>query len=259
MRKRSIKTGAKDKALLRELDGLCEMGMQGEIVRMVGCLISQKPLSAVLFNEAIRALLAHGDDLKPWTCRIEKAYTSMGLRSSRRCRYSMLCFYHSLGDSQKALEFIPARFSPTVAPLELAFALDTFKALRLVKKADALVPRCLRILHRMGRCNEISLLLHSLADYFASQRNWEGAIALWEELISDDVLGPQAFVEIAAARAAQARHTVKEGLNHINLLRKAAKDDLAITLPGNFKARLDEAEMELLVIKASLNQCFPEE
>lgn len=118
MRRKPQKTNAaKDEVSLQELDGLCEMGMQGEILRMVERLLSRRPLSALLFNEA--------------------------------------------------------------------------------------------------------------------------------------------FVEIAAARAAQATEVMNDGLSHIRSLRKAAKDELAITLPGNFKARLDEAEMELILFKAALDQCLP--
>jgi hypothetical protein len=171
----------------------------------------------------------------------------------------LLCFYHSLRDYQKALEFIPRRLAGRRALAELAFALDTFVALGYVKKADALVPVCLRQLRKWSGSNEVKVLLHSLADYFASKRGWEDAILLWQEVISDDVLGPQAFVEIAAARAEQARQTINQGLSHIASLRNAAPDDLAITLPGNFKARLDEAEMELRLIKEGLDRYFPEQ
>jgi hypothetical protein len=261
MRKRLPKTGARaarDEALLQELNGLCEMGMQREVLQMVDRLLVQKS-SPMLFIEAVRALLIHADslkDLKNWTGRLEKAYTAQSLRNSRTCRYAMLCFYHSVHDYQKALEFIPVRFSRFAAPLELAFALDTFLALNRTKKADALVARCLRLFRQISPGEEFNVLLHSLADYFAFKRDWENAIMLWEHLISDDVLGPQAFIEIAVARAMQARHAANDGLCHIKHLRKS-RDALAISLPGNLKARLNEAEIELTLIKARLDQCLP--
>lgn len=261
MRKRSPKThvpNAKDEAVLQELNGLCEMGMQGEILGMADRVLSQKRPSPTLFNEAMRALLAHGDNLQEWTRRIENAYTAMSLRDSRMCRSAMLCFYHSLHNYQKALEFIPARFSSIAAPLELAFALDALVASHRVRKADALVPRCLRLFRRMGPCGEANVLVHSLASYFASKQDWENAILLWQQVIADDLLGPQAFLEIAVARAGQARQAAHDGLGHIKILREAP-DDLAISLPGNLKARLDEAEIELRLLKASLDQCFPPE
>jgi tetratricopeptide (TPR) repeat protein len=245
----------KDEALVQELNGLCEMGMHEAVLEMVDRLLSRK-LSSRQFNEAIRALLVHAVSLNDWSDRIEKAYTRLSLRNSRMCRSVMLCYYHSIRNYQKALEFLPARSSG--APLELAFALDTFLALRLVKKADALVARCLRLQRRTVPDGELRVLIHSLGDYFASKRDWESAVILWQEVISDDLLGPQAYVEIAIARAAQARQAVNEGLSRIKSLRNAP-DDLAIPLPGNLKARLDEAEMELRFIDAALDQCLPPE
>ena len=255
---RTITPNDENEALLEELEGFRELGMQEEVLRIVDRLLSKKPSSPRFFNKALHALLPYADKLDEWTERVESAYTAMSLRNSRMCRSAMLCFYHSLCHHQKSIEFIPARFLRSTAPMELAFALDAFVALRHVKRADALAPRCLRLLSQMDSCDEGNILLHSLADYFASGQDWGSAIALWYRVIDDEVLGPNAYVEIAAARTAQARQAIKEGLSFIDLLRKAAPDDLAITLPGNFKARLDEDEIEMILIKANLDQCFPD-
>ena len=78
--------------------------------------------------------------------------------------------------------------------------------------------------HRTGRRRDVNVLLHSLAEYFLSKRDRENAITLWQEVISDDVFAPLAPVEIAAARASQARNTINDGMSHISTLPKAAPD-----------------------------------
>ena len=234
------------------------MGMHDEVLRIVDRMLSYKSCPPRLFNEAVFALLAHADHLDGWTKKVETAYTAMSLRNSRKCRYAMLSLYHSLRDYQKALEFLRVRFSRFTSSLEWVFALDTFLALRHVKKADALVRRCMRLLDQTSFGEETGALLNALADYFASKHDWENAIMLWEHVTSDDVLGPQALIEIAAARAEQAQQAAKEGLIHIKHLREAP-DGLALSQPGNLRDRLDEVEMELVLMKATLDQCLPPE
>ena len=80
---------------------------------------------------------------------------------------------------------------------------------------------------------------------------------LWQEVASDEVLGPHASVEIAAARIAQAREEIERGLRRIDDLRHTAPGDLAIPLSESLKARLETAEIELLMLKQGLEECIP--
>ena len=247
----------REERLIQELDRVCAGGDKSVILQFVDRLFCQKPLTPWLFKRAVAALREHATNFKEWTPKIAAAYASMSLSNRRASRGMMLWIYSSVRDHKKALEFVPKRFPRKAAPLDLAFALETLVGLGRMNEARKLLRRFLDCSVLLLEPDGVDLFLNSLAGKFAAKGDWKNAIMLWQQVTSDEVLGPHASVEIAAARIAQAREAIEQGLRHIDDLRHTAPADMEIPLTHSLKGRLEAAEIELLILKRGLEECIP--
>jgi hypothetical protein len=218
--------------LIREVEGLVELGMKTTALQLVRRVLRQPSLLAPVFIAAIDALLVQEDRLRKWTRLVEAAHQLLPRRQRPPVRHSMLAFHTSARDYPAALAFIPRSFNTDSGAVDLALTLDTLLELGQLDRIRSLWSSISGVIqHGCQPVLEIRLALLA-AEFCLRTGCWDQAIGLCEIAQEEPTFSQQAVICQVEGHLCRALQTLKSGrqlAEHFS--RQMGPAD--ITLPGN--------------------------
>ncbi len=245
--------------IAEELDAVVKLGMKREALRRARGILKQESITVELFHAAMNAIFPLADRLKPWSKLIEAAHARLPKRSQPSVRFWMLCLHCYTDNMEAAKRFVPRRFKGEFRLMELAYCthilLATGGKREEIQKLTRKLPHAI---HAAADPTMQATLMHSLAEYFTRTGNWSKALELWHYLLRDEMFSRNGVAGIVEIRVAQALRAIQAALQLGEKFKLNHDPELETTLPGNEKARLEEAEKEIRRWQKKLEKVLPE-
>jgi hypothetical protein len=243
-------------AIAAEMSGCCDLGMKREALHFVRRILAQERILPEEFSEAVRAIGVHADKLKHWKSKLELAYNRQSGAFKRKVRSDMLSMYASMKDWDNARQFISMHNAWSAD--EIMFSMDVLLALDMLEDAKRLSRRCMKVLPLAMTRFEHSLLIETLASFFARTHDWDKAIALWENAPTEEPFRRNALEGIIQIYLARAFEAVERGLEILVELKRKPNCENELCLPGNELGMLRDDEKVLLKFKRGIEKLLPE-
>jgi hypothetical protein len=242
-------------AIAAEMSGCCDLGMKCEALQLVRKILTQERILPEEFREAVRTIGVHADKLKTWKPKLEAAYNRQSRAFKSKVRSDVLSIYASMNDWDNARRFVSVREAWSAD--EIMFSMDALLALDLLDDAKRLSRRCMKVLPFARTRFEQSLLIEALASFFARTRDWDKAIALWENTPMEEPFRRNALEGIIRIHLARAFEAAERGLQIIRELKQHPHDKLELSLPGNELGMFRDDEKALLKFKQGIEKLLP--
>jgi hypothetical protein len=243
--------------LALELSGYVDAGMKYMALDMAGEILQNERISPFEFREVIRAIGVYADEIDEWTLQIESAYRQQSAKFRDCVRESMLDFYCSIKDWEKAARFI--RLRTLNEPPDLFFAMRVLLQLDQLDRAERILVKCHSFQAKPMSSFHQHCLIEACASYYARIGEWEHAIHLWRIAPKEEAWARDALINIVEMYAARALWEANKGLAVLKEARKEVDLEMEITLPGNDDSMDDDWERDLLKLKEALEDILPEE
>ncbi len=240
-----------------EMDGLIELGMKAEALRRARTILKQSPITAEAFNDALNAIQTLTGRIKPWAELVEAAYMRLPKRQRPRSRFWIMAFRNASRNHEGVLKLTPGRFAGEWALLELAYALEASFELGRTEIMEKLARRLPHAITEADHPMMQSYLLLSLAEYLARKGKWDEAIAVLEEVQSNETFERNAVTAIVELHVARALKAVRLGFRLLQQFNQDFDPSAEIIVPGNDKAVREQAAEEFGRLQKTLVKIVP--
>ena len=236
-----------DQQTIGEIQGFIGLGMKRDALALARACFQRKTIEPLVFAEAVNALLSFGGNMHKWRCKLESAFERVPGKLNPQVRFVMLSYYASLPDYSAASRFIPRTFTSDTALVELVISLEILIELNQMHKARRLARACLRA----GKAQDSipfemqSLLIRTVALYFAAARDWDNALRLWQPLRSVEFLAEEATFHCVKIRLEQASEELAASHREVEKAQSAWKSGYVSTAPDHFSKRLSRTKTAL--------------
>jgi hypothetical protein len=241
-----------------ELEGLVEMGMKDEALRLARRTLKGDSITADTFNDALDAIIFFADGCKPWAKLVESAYARLSKRDRRSACSNLLSFHCCNHDYEAASRFIPRRFEGEEWLSELGFAMETMLALGKMNEVEKLARRLPRAIKEADNRMMQAMLLHFQAEYLVRKGDWDRAIKLLEIVQLHETFSQNAVAGIVEIHAACALLAIQRGLQLVEKFNQNFDPVAETIVPGKDKAIQQTAEKEFRRLQKILENILPE-
>jgi hypothetical protein len=231
--------------------------MKREALQLARKILAQDRIFPEEFSEAVRTIGVHADKLKQWAPKLQAAYDRQSRAFKRAARFDMLSVYTPMGDWENARRFLSIRNARSAA--EMSFSMDVLLGLDMFDQAKRLSRRCIKYLPSATTGFEQSLLIETLASFFARTHEWDKANTLWQQAPLDQPFRRNALSGIVELHLACAYESIEIGFRRLAELKKNPDVETELCVPGNDLGLTTQAEKELLRFQRGIEKLLPDE
>jgi hypothetical protein len=207
------------------------------------------------FSQAVRIIGVFSNTEK-WKSELEATYNRQSGKFKRKTRPYMVEIYGSLGEWETALQFLSIRKPSSVS--EMFFGMAILLELDKLQDAKVLATRCRRALSS-ATPSEQSLLLDTLARFFQRTRDWDRAIAIWQQIPPDQPFRRDALSGIVKIHLARAFEAIESGLRLLMKVKEQQNSEASLCRSAQDLEITLDAEKELLKFKRGIDKLLPKE
>ena len=218
-KKRSAKIRTPD-ALATELEGYIKLGIHKAAMRLAKRLLHKPTITCLQFHQAISAVVEFETRLKQWRKPLEDAYARLSIKDRRRQRFSMLWFFHGMGDEVAASHFLPKRFNTPFGLVELGWAWEIWLALDNEKALDANLGKVVRAASFAENSYMCGALYAILGEFFLRRERWQEAADSYRQIPAESANSHAAVIGPLAASVGQLVSEIDASQMVLNHLKK---------------------------------------
>ncbi len=238
-----------------ELEGYVDLGMGRQARKLARQILSKKRILPEEFYETIHSIGIFSDFGK-WKTEIESAYQRQSRRFQKCCRAAMLSFYFSLGDEDKASQYLSTERPPD--PADAFFTMNVLLELGRLEEAKVLAAKMGRLINRAQEPAGRAFLIEGVARYFARLGKWDTAAEVWSWAPLEQAFRADAIVGLVHLHLARALNQSDQGLKALKEIGQNVDLGCEIIIPGNDEGITRDLEKELLKLKHELEKLLPE-